>query len=242
MNGRTESKHLHGSGNSRGSMDTSSRGEALLLATHSGPLPIRLTRAFRRSPFILPAPTFTACFTPGGAFSLYSALSWAWRSHGNKDQTDWPSAADVNRASNGFPLEDADRRAIGADVPFFKDWVNHPNRDSYWAEIDGTGRTQSLSAPILLIAGWYDPFLPTQLNDFVEIRRSASSDVAAQSRLIIGPWTHASEVTFPDGTRAENFRRKSLAVSLPWFDEHSGLTAIAGHNGCAGEDFCNGEE
>jgi putative CocE/NonD family hydrolase len=63
------------------------------------------------------------------------------------------------------------------------------------------------------------------LNDFMHIRRSGEPGVADRSRLIIGPWTHASEVTFPDGTRAENFRLQSLAVSLPWFDENSGLAA-----------------
>ena len=168
---------------------------------------------------------FHGMFYPGGAFSLYSALSWAWRSHGSKDRADWPSAPEVTRVARGFPVEDADRRAIGSDVPFFKDWVNHPDRDSYWADIDGFGRTQSLRAPILLIAGWYDPFLPTQLNDFVQVRRSTPPNVATQSRLIIGPWTHASEVRFPDGTKAENFRRESLAVSLPWFDKNSGLDA-----------------
>lgn len=69
------------------------------------------------------------------------------------------------------------------------------------------------------MAGWYDPFLPSQLDDFIQIRRSAISTVSEQSRLIIGPWTHAGEVVFPNGVRAENFRRQSLAVSLPWFDE-----------------------
>ena len=80
-----------------------------------------------------------------------------------------------------------------------------------------------LKAPVLLMAGWYDPFLPTQLNDFIHIRQSGEPGVAGRSRLIIGPWTHASEVTFPDGAKAENFRRQSLAVSLPWFDENSEL-------------------
>jgi hypothetical protein len=165
---------------------------------------------------------FHDMFYPGGAFSLDSALSWAIRSHGTRDQTDWPSADEVKRAATGFPLLDADRRATGANVNFFKDWVEHPDRDAFWADIDGQNRVQSLRTPVLLIAGWYDPFLPTQLNDFIHIRQSSEPLVATRSRLIIGPWTHASEVTFPDGTKAENFRLQSLALSLPWFDENSG--------------------
>lgn len=166
---------------------------------------------------------FYEMFYPGGAFSLDSALSWAVRSRATKDQTDWPSAEDVKQAASGLPLLDADRRATGQDVSFFKDWVEHPDRDAFWADIDGQDRAQSLKAPVLLMAGWYDPFLPTQLNDFIHIRQSAEPGVANRSRLVIGPWTHASEVTFPDGTKADSFRRESLALSLPWFDENSGL-------------------
>jgi putative CocE/NonD family hydrolase len=166
---------------------------------------------------------FYEMFYPGGAFSLDSALSWAIRSHGAKDQPDWPSNDEVKQASTGFPLLDADRRAEGADVVFFKDWVEHSDRDAYWVDIDGKNRVKSLKAPVLLMAGWYDPFLPTQLNDFTHVRQSAEPGVAGRSHLIIGPWTHASEVTFPDRTKGENFRRESLALSLPWFDENSGL-------------------
>jgi uncharacterized protein len=168
---------------------------------------------------------FHDMFCPGGAFSLDSALSWAIRSHGSKDLTDWPSAHEVKQAATGFPLFDADRRGTGTDVSFFKDWVEHPDRDAFWVDIDNQDRLQSLKVPVLLMAGWYDPFLPAQLNDFMHIWRSGEPGVADRSRLIIGPWTHASEVTFPDGTRAENFRLQSLAVSLPWFDENSSLAA-----------------
>jgi uncharacterized protein len=163
---------------------------------------------------------FHDMFYPGGAFSLDSALSWAVRSHGTKDRTDWPSADEVRQAANGFPLLDADRRATGTEVAFFKDWVEHPERDAYWIDIDGQDRLQALKAPVLLMAGWYDPFLPTQLKDYMRIRESG---MAGRSRLIVGPWTHASELTFPDGMKAESFRRQSLAISLPWFDENSGL-------------------
>ncbi len=170
---------------------------------------------------------FHSMFYPGGAFSLDSALSWAMRSYGAKDQPDWPSKDAVEQTANGFPLLEADRRATGKQIDFFRDWVSHPDRDAYWTNIDGPideqSRLQSLKAPVLLIAGWYDPFLPSQLNDYTRIRRSSEPGVAAHSRLIVGPWSHASEVTFPDGTKSENFRLQSLALSLPWFDENSGM-------------------
>ena len=170
---------------------------------------------------------FHSMFYPGGAFSLGSALSWAMRSFGTNDQPDWPSKDAVEQAANGFPLIEADRRATGKQIHFFRDWVNHPDRDAYWTNIDGPvdeqSRLQQLKAPALLIAGWYDPFLPTQLNDFTHIRQSRDPRVAAHSRLIVGPSSHASEVTFPDGTKSENFRLQSLALSLPWFDENSGM-------------------
>jgi uncharacterized protein len=171
---------------------------------------------------------FYGMFYPGGAFSLESALSWAARSHGTKDHNDWPSPEQVEQAAGGFPLLDADRRITGTDVSFFKDWVAHPDRDNYWDNIDGRDRLESLRAPVLLMAGWYDPFLPTQLADYVRIRESGDSAVATRSRLIVGAWTHADEVTFPDGTKAENFRKQSVALSLPWFDANSGMASLAG--------------
>ncbi len=163
---------------------------------------------------------FHRMFYPGGAFSLYSALSWAVRSQGSRDLEDFPPAEEISRAAKGFPLMDADRRMVGRDIPFFKDWVQHPYRDAYWADIDGTARNTSLKGPALLMGGWYDPFLPTQLNDFVQLRQSASPLVAAHSRLIIGPWAHASEIVLPGGKKAPNFRLQSLALSVPWFDEN----------------------
>ena len=68
------------------------------------------------------------------------------------------------------------------------------------------------------MAGWSDPFLPSQLRDFETIRTQADPRVGAESRLIIGPWTHADTIRFPDGYRADDYRPASLASSIPWFD------------------------
>lgn len=160
---------------------------------------------------------FHSMFYPGGAFSLESALFWALRSYGNEDRT--PNFGDLERGFNGFPLVEADNRAA-LDIPFFNDWVTHNMRDSYWKDIDGDERASRLNAPVLLMAGWYDPFLPTQLHDFEVIKQSTNDRVAKSSRLIIGPWTHADSVKFPDGYSDADYRPASLAPSIEWFDRN----------------------
>ena len=94
---------------------------------------------------------------------------------------------------------EADDRAVG-NVPFFDDWLVHERADPYWRAIDGEDRARNVKAPVLLMGGWYDPFLPTQIRDFQTIRREADPRVALGTRLIVGPWMHADAVRFPDGS------------------------------------------
>jgi uncharacterized protein len=158
---------------------------------------------------------FHDMFYPGGAFSLESALYWALRSRTVKDEH--PSAAQLDRGVHGFPMIKADDRAAG-DIAFFNDWASHPDTDAYWKAIDGEQRARSLTAPVLLMAGWSDPFLPSQLSDFESVRAQADPRVVRESRLIIGPWSHAESVRIPDGTTGDSYRRASLGPSIPWFD------------------------
>ena len=161
--------------------------------------------------------SFREMLHQGGAFALESALYWAVRSHGAVDI--WPQQDQLDRGFNGWPLIEADDRAVG-NVPFFDDWLLNAAPGDYWRRIDGEDRARSLKGPVLLLAGWQDPFLPTALRDFMTIRRAAEPAVADGSRLIIGPWTHADAIRFPDGTTGGDYRPASVGPSLPWFDHH----------------------
>lgn len=160
---------------------------------------------------------FYSMFYPGGAFSLENALFWAVRSRGAED-TD-PSADDLERGFASFPVIEADDRAAG-DTGFFNDWASHVGRDSYWQSIDGHDRARTLRAPVLLMGGWFDPFLPGQIRDFQRLRNAADPHVAAESRLIIGPWSHADAVTLPGTQTQIPYRQAALAPSIDWFDRH----------------------
>ena len=156
---------------------------------------------------------FYGMFYPGGAFSLASALFWAVRSRGAEDET--PDSRTLQRGFDGVPLIEADDRAV-ADIPFFNDWVRHSDRDAYWQAIDGDRRAALLQGPVLLTAGWFDPFLPGQLSDFVRIRREGRADVAASTRLTVGPWAHAETVTLPGDVRP------AITVSKAWLRRFHG--------------------
>lgn len=165
---------------------------------------------------------FYQMFYSGGAFSLESALYWAIRSRGSEDRD--VTMEDLDRGANHLPLIEADNVTIG-DTDFFNDWVLNRDTTAYWQKIDGVDRNRNVQAPVLLMAGWFDPFLPSQLNDFAAITTHANPSVVKETRLIIGPWKHADAVPLPGSGEEIPYRSASVALSIPWFDHQLGVTA-----------------
>ncbi|HRK36219.1 MAG TPA: CocE/NonD family hydrolase [Candidatus Hydrogenedentes bacterium] len=156
-------------------------------------------------------------FYPGGAFALESALYWALRSYQDVDRI--PSVDAIRRGVVANPITKADDLAA-ENIVFFDDWATHTEPDEYWRRIDGEDRASALRAPTLLMAGWFDPFLPAQLEDFKRIRARALPEAARHSRLIVGPWSHAAKVALPGAKNREDYRKAALEPSIAWFDTH----------------------
>ena len=165
--------------------------------------------------------SFRKMFFPGNAFSLESAVYWAIRSRGHEDRE--VNIKDLENGVNGFPIIESDNRAIG-ETKFFNDWLLNQHNDDYWSIIDGEQRSETLQAPTLLLAGWFDPFLPAQIEDFITIITKTKKEVASETRLIIGPWGHATSVKVPGMQKVIPYRSESIAPSIPWFDYHFGMS------------------
>jgi len=79
-------------------------------------------------------------------------------------------------------------------------------------------RYRQVSAPALMIAGWYDIFLAGQLDDFMAMRKMAPGDAGRYTRIIIGPWGHIR------GKHPDAGQEASLGVMIKdlmvfkWFD------------------------
>ena len=82
------------------------------------------------------------------------------------------------------------------------DLLDHPDYDEFWHAHDFTRSVDRMTAPALMVAGWFDLFLAPQLADWVRLRHDAGSEDARDgSRLIVGPWDHELPTgQYPDAT------------------------------------------
>jgi uncharacterized protein len=96
-----------------------------------------------------------------------------------------------------LPLADLDERTTGAEVAWFREGLAHSGRDdAYWAARDFAGGVAKVTAPVQLIGGWNDIFLPWMLEDFAALRAAGR-----EPRLTIGPWTHTAPGLVTAGVR-----------------------------------------
>lgn len=151
---------------------------------------------------------------PGESFALDTVLTWAellqaqtvgWLAR------QWELKRGQPRLAAGLshlPLAEADRVATGVTVPFFQEWLRHHTPDAaYWRRRVFGDRLAEVHAPVSMISGWHDIFLPAQLRDFAALRAAG-----AAPRLTVGPWTHGSPGLFV----------AALRDGLDWIDQHLG--------------------
>jgi putative CocE/NonD family hydrolase len=165
------------------------------------------------------APGVTASFFrdaviyPGNTLGLETMLSWVYQVEHQELPKHRVLASMIKqrravaRGLTVLPLSEADRRVVGHPVGFFQDWLAHElPGDPWWAPVDFRARRDK-APPATFLGGWYDIFLPGQVEDFVALR--AAGRVA---RMTIGPWTHVSLAGMGTGIRE----------ALEWFDSHDG--------------------
>lgn len=113
---------------------------------------------------------------PDGLFSLQSTFLWGYANSDGNPADLTPER--VRQRLSRLPLSEA-----ADSINFLMDWLQHEKEDDYWNNMHFTGR---ISAPVINIAGWYDIFLKSQIEDLHSLLTSGNP----RNRLIIGPWCH----------------------------------------------------
>ena len=120
---------------------------------------------------------------PDSLFSLQTAFVWGFQNASPNQNTIPPEK--MKASTMILPLSIADDSTI-KDIPFINDWLYHEKYDEYWQKMNFRGMT---SAPVISMAGWYDIFLKSQIEDF----RALEANGNPGNRMIIGPWCHGSQ-------------------------------------------------
>jgi uncharacterized protein len=148
----------------------------------------------------------------GGSLSLEDAIDWTTMVSQQEERFTGIKTLiatrlrRLDRVINELPIADLDERVVARRVPYWRDIVEHPSiGDPFWRPIDHSARVAAVVAPVLQVGGWYDIFLPAQLDDYRTLIAAGN-----QPRLVIGPWTH----TAPKGFAAQ------ITESLRWLDRH----------------------
>ncbi|MCF0094520.1 CocE/NonD family hydrolase [Micromonospora sp. MH99] len=156
----------------------------------------------------------------GESFALDTVLTWAELLHAQtvpRLARQWELKRGQPRlaaALDHLPLAGADRVATGVTIPFFQEWLRHHDPDAaYWKNRVFADRVARVRAPVVMVTGWHDIFLPAQLDDHATLRAAG-----ARPRLVIGPWTHGSPGLFV----------AALREGLIWLDEHLAGSAADG--------------
>jgi len=130
----------------------------------------------------------------GDSFALDDSIGWSamvsqqetWQ--GMWNQLLRRTTRRIARHRDEPPLLTLDERVVGRPVPFWRDFVTHAALDDpFWAPADHSQRISGVRAPVAMVGGWYDIFLPVQLADYRTLSAAGNAPW-----LVIGPWAHAS--------------------------------------------------
>ncbi|HIJ71875.1 MAG TPA: CocE/NonD family hydrolase [Planctomycetes bacterium] len=155
----------------------------------------------------------------GGAFGLGTNMGWGsemlkpTEGEGSGLPNDW----DIDKAYRYLPLSAWDEQ-LGFKVQFMRDWIAHPEFDSYWARAGIAGKADQITVPSVTLSGWYDVFIGQVFEYVKAVRETSKSDIARQhSHLIVGPWAHGPNWVAGERDFGENTEVDVEELQNRWF-------------------------
>ena len=169
------------------------------------------------APRVICCDFFSGLVYPGGALQLGVLMLWGMGTNGRTAQSiEYHNWTEVFRA---LPLIEMDERA-GRYLAFWKDWIQHPTYDDYWATTNVEEKWGEIAVPAFNMGGWYDLYAQHAFINFNGLRQRGRTPEAQQSKLIVGPWPHALSTSPRTGDI--DFGANSMVgldkLELRWFD------------------------
>lgn len=171
-------------------------------------------------------------FLHHGGFFLAHAFRWL-----NSNAQDRPKPTTERATPNPLPsldgyklflsagtISEIDRQYLKETVPFWKEMMQHPNRDEFWQKRDIRPHLKKVATAVMVVTGWYDAedlFGSFKTYESIESRNPGVNNV-----LVVGPWIHGGWASgdgdklgeVPFGSKTGAFYRAE--IEFPFFERH----------------------
>lgn len=132
-----------------------------------------------------------------GAFFLLGAIWWA-------DILEQKATADISgklmseignkkyvRLLRKLPVIELDKSVLGKENSYWREWIQHPDNDSYWDQVNFLERLKKLAIPVYHQSGWFDgDGIGSKLNYLAMVKHGHP-----YQKLVLGPWGHTAQAT-----------------------------------------------
>ncbi len=171
-------------------------------------------------------------FLHHGSFFLAHAFKWL---SGNATEratpTTEPATPYVYPTPDGYKMfleagsvENIDKLYLKGTIPFWKDMMQHPNRDEFWQKRALIPHLKNVAPAVMTVTGWYDA--EDLYGSFKTYHSVEKQNPKVNNVLVVGPWHHGGWASV-DGDKLGNvtFGSKTSAfyraeIELPFFEKY----------------------
>jgi len=135
-------------------------------------------------PGIISTDRYGVCIYNNNAFCMNTMGVWAYEMNARKMNN--PLKLDPWH----LPLISLDDNA-GVKCEYYKNWIKHPSRDSYWEPINICQKHDQIKIPVYHWGGWYDVYVAGTISGWIAVKGNSDSAEARKNQwLLIAPIDH----------------------------------------------------
>jgi putative CocE/NonD family hydrolase len=131
----------------------------------------------------------------GGVLVMGGNIRWVDIIENSKSAADMQKKAgevftkDWNSLLNHLPVVDLDKKILGKENPYWRQWIKHNTDDSYWENVRFLEEIKELDIPVFLQSGWFDPGNRGTKLAYLSLKQSKNKHL----KMIMGPWAHTDQ-------------------------------------------------